>query len=286
MAGNQIENVSDTALWVAVYRAQEGERANPLFKDPLAARLAGARGFEIAKGVTGPQYTAWSLVIRTVVIDRYIQSAIAAGIDTVVNLGAGLDTRPYRLELPPELHWIEVDFAHLIQHKETVLAQERPACRLERISLDLSDRVGRRELFKKIASESKRALILTEGVILYLENQQVAELAEDLRAHPQFALWIIDYLSKRSLAFVRKRRKKELKNAPMVFDPANWFGFFKERGWKVREIQYLPEVSQMLGRKVPMPWFARLLSPLMSRKMKDEMRQYLAYALLEHGPRP
>src|SRR5437773_1190282 len=39
-----IRSVSDTALWVAMYRAYESERADALFSDPYARRLAGPRG--------------------------------------------------------------------------------------------------------------------------------------------------------------------------------------------------------------------------------------------------
>ncbi len=41
-----IRNVSDTALWVAMYRAMESERADALFYDPYARVLAGERGEE------------------------------------------------------------------------------------------------------------------------------------------------------------------------------------------------------------------------------------------------
>ena len=37
-------NISDTARWVAVYRAIESERPDAWFRDPLAKRLAGERG--------------------------------------------------------------------------------------------------------------------------------------------------------------------------------------------------------------------------------------------------
>ena len=42
-----IENVSDTALWVAIYRAIETDRPDAHFRDPLARRLAGDRGAAI-----------------------------------------------------------------------------------------------------------------------------------------------------------------------------------------------------------------------------------------------
>src|SRR5262249_23317383 len=46
-----IRNVSDTARWAAHYRALETERRDALFRDPLAARLAGERGRAIAKAM-------------------------------------------------------------------------------------------------------------------------------------------------------------------------------------------------------------------------------------------
>src|SRR5262249_52296461 len=106
----KIENVADTAFWVATYRANEGERPDALFRDPLPGRLVEGRGRAIAASVPGAAVTSWSVVVRTCIIDDFIRAAIADGCDAVLNLGAGLDTRPYRMDLPPSLRWIEVDF--------------------------------------------------------------------------------------------------------------------------------------------------------------------------------
>jgi methyltransferase (TIGR00027 family) len=150
MASSPIEHVSDTAFWVATYRANEGLRPDALFADPLAERLVEGRGRAIAEAMPGGEFTAWMIAIRTCIIDRQIEDAVAAGIDTVLNLGAGLDTRPYRMELPPTLHWIEVDFASTIDFKEERLAGEKPRCRLDRRRVDLSDADARRALLAEI----------------------------------------------------------------------------------------------------------------------------------------
>jgi O-methyltransferase involved in polyketide biosynthesis len=68
-----IENVSDTALWVAVYRAHETLRSDALFHDPFAERLAGSKGAAIAVQAAGGKMTEWSVVIRTYIIDRFIR---------------------------------------------------------------------------------------------------------------------------------------------------------------------------------------------------------------------
>src|SRR4030095_2287177 len=102
--GTPIHHVSDTALWVAHYRALESGRADALFDDRLAKTLVGDRGRQIAESMgNSSPYTRWSVVIRTWVIDGLIQNLVDRGVDMVINLGAGLDTRPYRLNLPKAL---------------------------------------------------------------------------------------------------------------------------------------------------------------------------------------
>src|SRR5207247_3617279 len=112
-----IRNISDTARWVATYRARETARPNALFHDPFAKRLAGERGEQIAAAMPNVSGTDWPFVIRTYLFDRYIAAAIERGVDTVLNLAAGLDARPYRMALPASLTWIEVDLPGLLSYK-------------------------------------------------------------------------------------------------------------------------------------------------------------------------
>ena len=145
-----INDVSDTAFWVASYRATETERPDALFHDPLAGRLSGERGREIARTMPRTAMTGWTVIMRTLIIDDYITQAVAEGVDTILNLGAGLDTRPYRLNLPPTLRWIEVDYPHLIEFKERELANEKPQVQLERVKIDLANRARRQEFLAGI----------------------------------------------------------------------------------------------------------------------------------------
>src|SRR5262245_45294463 len=104
-----MQNISDTACWAAMYRARENDRPDALFRDPLAKRLAGERGERIAAEMPEFDKHAWSWVTRTYLFDQIITEQIREGVDTVVNLAAGLDARPYRMEVPASLRWIEVD---------------------------------------------------------------------------------------------------------------------------------------------------------------------------------
>ncbi len=113
----------------------------------------------------------------------------------VVNLAAGLDTRPYRMDLPQQLSWVEVDLPGILDYKEETLAGETSRCQLQRVRLDLSDVSARRELFSDLSGRSKRALILSEGLIIYLTAEAAGSLADDLAHQESFRHWILDIAS-------------------------------------------------------------------------------------------
>ena len=163
-SGPLIAGISDTARWVAAYRARETERPDALFQDPLARRLAGEKGQRILEGLPSALRDSWAFVTRTVLLDRMIGDEIARGIDTVINLAAGLDTRPYRMELPAALRWVEVDLPELLAYKERVIGSEQPRCHLERAPLDLADVGQRRALLARLGAQAGRALGTHRGI--------------------------------------------------------------------------------------------------------------------------
>src|SRR4029078_1946856 len=98
--GRLIKNISDTAKWVAVFRAEESERPDAVFHDPFARKLAGDKGEQIANAIAFGRENSWSFVARTFLFDEIIMRHVSEGYDMVLNLAAGLDARPYRMDLP------------------------------------------------------------------------------------------------------------------------------------------------------------------------------------------
>src|SRR5436853_4069930 len=145
-----VQNISDTAKWVAIYRAEETERPDAVFHDPFARKLAGEKGKQIADSIEFFKTNSWSFVARTFSIDEFIMRHVKEGYDMVINLAAGLDARPYRMDLPSSLQWVEVDLPGIIEEKEKILNNETPKCELRRIRLDLADQKARRELLEKL----------------------------------------------------------------------------------------------------------------------------------------
>ena len=278
----EINDVTDTAVWVASYRAEESLRKDALFHDTFAQLLVGAEGELIATRTQGSRYTAWSVVIRTYIIDRFIMNLLATGVDTVINLGAGLDTRPYRLELASGLRWIEVDFPKIIEHKNEKLKNQSTKCKLERVALDLSNCDIRDEFLSKISSESKNVLIITEGVIPYLSNDDARILADALKSYSNFRHWITEYYSPEILKFLRTpKRITQMRNAPFLFYPEDWFLFFKQSGWQEQETKYFGVESQKLGRTPPTPGWLKDSSTA-NETTKNLVKYYLGYSIYQN----
>ena len=280
-----IRHVADTALWVATYRANESKRPDALFHDPLAERLVEGRGRRIGAQMRTSR-VEWLVVIRTRIIDSLVERAIADGCDAVLNLGAGLDTRPYRMAVPASLLWIEVDFPEVIAFKEGRLASETPRCRLERVALDLAHVEARRALVRDIGTRARKVLVLTEGVLAYLTNREVAGLADDLYAEPHLAHWVLESRSTRFLwlaRMLRLRSRKRMACAPLKFMPRDWTAFFRARGWTVAEMRHVGLEGLRLGRRLPLPAWARALLRLLPDRHRAALLRGAGYALMKRA---
>ncbi len=248
--GPLVRNISDTARWAAVFRGWESKRPDALFHDPYAERLAGELGVQIAKELKFGTRHTWSWLARTYLVDQIIGEEVQQSVDMVINLAAGLDTRPYRMALPPSLTWVEVDLAGILDYKEEILGSERPLCALERIRLNLGDVTARRGIFDQLGRRAKKALIVSEGLIVYFTREEVASLATDLAASPSSQLWILDLASPALLRMMQKRMGSHLERAgaPLRFAPQEGPEYFVPYGWKAIRVHSLLHTAARLKR--------------------------------------
>lgn len=127
--------VSSTAHLAAAARAIEKD----LFIDPFAIHLGGEIGKDFLSKIssTGGDANAKNVsecvVIRTRYIDDYILNVLRLTMDSaiqIVSLGAGLDTRPWRLIIdksqtnynPKSIQYFEVYFQEIFDYKLPVLS--------------------------------------------------------------------------------------------------------------------------------------------------------------------
>ncbi|MGA7123687.1 MAG: class I SAM-dependent methyltransferase [Polyangiaceae bacterium] len=289
-----IEDVADTARWVAFHRALESERPDALFNDPFARRLAGERGRRIAENMPslpfahpGTRGLTWGLSVRTKVFDELILDSIRSlDANAVLNVAAGLDARPYRLPLPRSLVWIEADQPAILRSKTEVLAREQPACTVERIAVNLADAQARQDMFRRIAATHPRVVVITEGLLVYLDETVVGSLADELRALPSMRRWVLENISPEGLRQQMRAWGKILVagGAPWKFAAPIGLDFFRPHRWSPVVTRSCIVEARRLNREEMR--HARLLRALsrLSARFRRRLENTVVYGVLEQSP--
>jgi methyltransferase (TIGR00027 family) len=179
--------VSETALGMALIRAEESLRPDRLFDDSYAeAFLAAAPdAFTDKDGATADPAVLEAVfsvfrfqgVVRTRFFDDHLMAACASGCRQVVLLAAGLDTRAFRLAWPPGIRVFELDLPEVLTFKDHVLAGRRASPRCERttVPVDLVQDWPSR-LAAAGFEPTEPTAWLAEGLLVYLSAREVARL--------------------------------------------------------------------------------------------------------------
>lgn len=163
------------------------------------------------------------------------------------------------------------------------MAGEKPACHYEAVRVDLADPVARAGLFQHIGQSARKALVLTEGLLIYLAPEDVASLARDLALVTPIRWWIMDLASPELLQRMEKNWAPVVRagNAPFRFGPAENTGFFAPFGW--REVEFRSTLAEAVRIKRAFPlgglvlWLTRFAPP----EKREKQRRFSGYALLE-----
>lgn len=186
-----VDGVAVTAIGVAVIRARESGREDRLYDDPLAKEfVAAARaGFDEERwtrleGIADQFYDGRTIGVR--LVDDRFRAAIAAGCRQIVLLGAGLDTRAFRMGLPKDVHVFEIDLPELFDFKEPVLAAAAatPTCHRSVVTADLRED-WRKSLLDSGFQPNIPTYWVDEGSLGYLNqdwNQRVVRTLTELSA--------------------------------------------------------------------------------------------------------
>jgi O-methyltransferase involved in polyketide biosynthesis len=201
----------------------------------------------------------------------------------IVNLAAGLDARPWRMDLPASLRWVDVDLPGILDYKLGIIGNERTKCRYEAIRVDLTDAAKRRAVLTQLGSSSSRALVISEGLLIYLKPEDVRGLANDLAAAGGFKWWITDIAHPRLLKMMNKMWNKEgnMANAPFLFAPEENTKFFEPSGWKEKEFRGSMEEAKRIDRQMAGMWFWGFIGRFYPKKTREMFKRFSGVVLLE-----
>jgi len=253
----QDDTVAGTGAWIAAARARETARPDRLFDDPWAHLLAGDEG---RARLAASEHTGGEnrfLPVRTRFFDDVLVEATRwAG--QVVLLGAGLDTRAYRLALPPSVHVYELDLPGPLAAKEATLRSvgARPVCERHPVAVDLrTDWPG--ALRDAGFDPAAPTAWVAEGLLFYLDAASVeAMLTAAAALSGARALLALDTFGTGLLrlaglqAWIEQRSRA---GRPLPFctdDPAD---LVRRNGWPRCDLTQPGQRAANYGRLPPIP---------------------------------
>jgi methyltransferase (TIGR00027 family) len=249
------EPISRTALLTAAARARETEREGAILRDPYARALAGDEGMRMLDA-QGDERPIASLAVRGRFLDDALATALARGVRGVVLLAAGLDARAYRMALPPDVTWLEVDRAAVLAYKRGVLGAATPAVPIADVAADVRDAALGAILATHGLDASRPVAWIAEGLFPYLDEAEASRLLATIAASsaPGSTL-LFDAPSRASLdpAGPMGRHLAEL-----AASGAPWRFGTDDPGALVRAHGFIPDVVHV-GH--PRAHFGRLASP-------------------------
>lgn len=179
-----LDRVARTARWTAAERARETARPDRLFDDPFAATLAGAEGLAMAGQMRhGGVFDTPGFAVRTRFFDDALVTTLrrSDAVTQAVLVAAGMDARAFRLPLPPDLEWYELDRPDLLALKDRSLDElgATPRCARHPVGVDLTA-AWAEPLVDAGFEPSRPTVWLVEGLIFYLEPDSVHRLLDEI----------------------------------------------------------------------------------------------------------
>jgi methyltransferase (TIGR00027 family) len=185
-----------TSLYSAMLRARESARPDRLFADPFAEPLAGQQGNDVIAWMEANSPGAAQnpvVPIRTRFYDDTLKRILDDfGVDQLVIVAAGLDSRAFRLSLPPDLALFELDQPEVLDFKASRLAKlnAAPRCRRVPVPADLTSDWS--AAIQDGGFDRRRpAIWLLEGLLPYLDDAQVNHLLGMLSKLSAAGSWLL-----------------------------------------------------------------------------------------------
>ncbi len=225
--------VSFTAKVIAAGRAIETQRPDALFIDPFAEQLAGPEAIQeaIPKLEEDEQQGRPFTSVRTRFFDDFLISR-SQNIQQIVLLGAGMDTRAFRMNWSPETHIYEIDQSDVLNYKESVLKGIDSNCNRHSICADLRKSLWPELLLEQGYRPDEPSIWLLEGFLYYLNEVEVHNLLTKIENMSMVGSWLgADVIN----TVILKGSHEWAKYWQSSCDCPE--SFFNDYGWKASAVQ-------------------------------------------------
>ena len=226
-----MNNVNKT-LYIPLYGKSYVSKKGLFLNDRKAEEIWETEGFSL-KGKARSKWLAYYMGIRCAVFDEWVKQKMLVAPDAVIiHIGCGMDSRVIRIG-EKDRKWYDVDFAEVIEERRRYFS-ETSAYRM--ISGDV-----RSDGWLTAIEERRSAIIVMEGVSMYLTAAEVQNLADSLCSHFESVVLLVDAYT--SFAAKMSRRGNPINNVGVttVYGIDTPLAYQTEKLTFVKEHTMIPE---------------------------------------------
>lgn len=233
-------NEVNKTLYIPLYGKAFVSKKGLFLADKKAEEIWAAEGFAL-KGKSKSKWLAYYMGIRAATFDEWVKERLAENQDaTVLHIGCGLDSRVLRVGAA-DCKWYDVDFADVIEERKRYYTQ---SANYKMLAADV-----REKGWLDAVAESKHAVVVMEGISMYLNGQELQGLLDDLCAHFETVALLMDCYTVFGAKMSKKANPINDVGVSTVYGIDKPESFATERLVFVKEHEMIPQkyVEQLTG---------------------------------------
>lgn len=237
----QMQGVPETMLQTLYARAAYSKMGNAKFRDDKAVEIISRMDYDFSLAGKDTMMSK-GVIARTILLDRMVGEFIRENPKgTVVNIACGMDTRVYRLKMPPSVRWYNLDLPETIEVRRRFLTEDGQISMIAKSAMDGN-------WAAEIEEPEGRTLVILEGFVMYLSQEDVKQILSIISGRfPQAEIimetmspWVVKNMKEKSIEATKARFTWGIRSGKKLE------GISPEYTW-------VRDVSLVEGMKVIMP---------------------------------
>ena len=219
-------NSINKTLYIPLYGKAYVSKKGLFLDDKKAEEIWEAEGFSL-KGKSKSKWLAYYMGVRSAVFDEWLKQQMAAAPNAVViHIGCGMDSRVIRVGTGNHM-WYDVDFSEVIEERKVYYTET------DNYKMIAGDARDCRWLTSIKATDS--AIVVMEGVSMYLTVDEMRSLTESLCAHFESLALLVD--SYTSFAAKMSKHRNPINDVGVT----QVYGIDDPQAYRSRELAFVKE---------------------------------------------
>jgi len=219
-------NSVNKTLYIPLYGKSHVSKKGIFLEDKKAEEIWAAVQFPL-KGKSKSKWLAYYMGIRSAVFDAWTKEQLARLQNAVViHIGCGMDSRILRINTT-DRKWYDIDFPEVIAERKHYYSESS-------VYKMLAEDIRNTDLLQAIA-ETESAIVVMEGISMYLTPNELRSLYENLNRHFKQLSVLMDCYT------VMAAKASKFKNPINEVGVTNVYGIDDPRLLEVGEFSFVKE---------------------------------------------